>query len=329
MKEITILIAVRNEENNIIECLTHIQNLSYPYFEVLIGNDNSSDNSKTIIEKFIANKPNFHLFDIFPSENPNLKGKTNVLAQLIKKTKNEIIFVTDADTCVSKEWIQNFMLYFNQKNAIITGVTIPKSTSFFGKMQALEWAEIFGIIDLFAKKNIALTSIGNNMAFEKKEYEKIGGYENLPFSLTEDFLLFQKIVKNGGKFKQLYDEKSMSFTQSTEKLTDWISQRKRWLYGAMQVNLFFSFLLLCKAFSGIFLLILSFFSVYFLFIFLAIEFTRLFFLYFNLKKIKKINLIIYFPFLSIFHCFISPIVFFEYFFNKKVVWKGREFISKK
>ncbi len=328
MKKITIIIAVRNEENNIIECLTHIQNLSYRSIDVLIGNDNSSDNSKKLIEKFIENKPNFYLFDILPSQNPNLKGKTNVLAQLIEKTNNEIIFVTDADTYVNKDWIQNFMLYFDKNIQIVTGVTIPISDSFFGKIQALEWAEIFGIIYLFAKKKIALTSIGNNMAFEKKAYNEIGGYENLPFSLTEDFLLFQKIVKNGGQFEQLYHENILAFTNPTQNIKNWLAQRKRWLYGAMQVNSFFSFLLILKAFSGIFLLLFSYFSIFFGIGFLAIELVRLFFLYFNLQKIKQLHLLIYFPFLSIFHYFISPIVFFDYFLNKKVVWKGRVFNQK-
>lgn len=325
MKKVTVIIAVRNEENTIIDCLTHIQNLSYTDFDVLIGNDDSQDNSKKIIEAFIKDKPNFYLFDILPSQNPCLKGKTNVLAQLIQKTNNEIIFVTDADTYVQKDWIQNFMLYFDKNFTIITGVTLPKSNSFFGKIQSLEWAEIFGIVDILAKKNIPLTSVGNNMAFKKEAYQKIGGYESLPFSLTEDFLLFQSIVKNGGQFKQLYNENVLAFTQPTKNIKDWIQQRKRWLYGAMNVHYFFSFLLILKAFSGIILLLLSYFTIFFGIIFFVGELVRLFFLYFNLKKIHQLHLLLFFPFLSILHCCISPIVFLDYFLNKKVVWKGRNF----
>ena len=56
-KKITIWIAARNEEDNIINCLESIDKLNYPkeYLQVLIGNDQSEDNTKSIVENYINN----------------------------------------------------------------------------------------------------------------------------------------------------------------------------------------------------------------------------------------------------------------------------------
>jgi cellulose synthase/poly-beta-1,6-N-acetylglucosamine synthase-like glycosyltransferase len=321
--KISILIAVRNEENTIQKCLESIEALKYKdsyEVEVLIGNDNSTDSSKNIIQNFIQNKSNFYLFDIQPSQNQNLRGKANVLAQLIQKSKGNFIFITDADTFVPTDWLQEFMFYFEKENpSIITGVTIPHNQS----MQSLEWAEILGIIYLFAKQNIPLTSMGNNMAFEREKYNEIGGYENISFSLTEDFALFQAMIKKNGKFIQLYNKNVTAFTQPVSSLKMWFSQRKRWLYGAMSVNYFFSFLLILKAFSGIFIILLSFYHINFLWILLGIELLRAFFLFRNLQKIHQIKLFVYFPVLIVFQYIMLPVLFLNYFFIKKVVWKDR------
>src|SRR5688500_1606136 len=64
--KVSILIAARNEAENIITCLQSITRLNYPshLIEVLIGDDNSSDDTAKLVEAFIAGKPNFKLISI-------------------------------------------------------------------------------------------------------------------------------------------------------------------------------------------------------------------------------------------------------------------------
>jgi len=61
---ISILIAARNEQDNIIDCLTALEHLTWPKekFEVLIGNDHSEDNTKILVEDYIKDKSNFQLY---------------------------------------------------------------------------------------------------------------------------------------------------------------------------------------------------------------------------------------------------------------------------
>ena len=54
---ISVLIPARDEEANIITCLESLQKQDYPNFEILVLDDNSSDNTSAIVTE-IASKDN-------------------------------------------------------------------------------------------------------------------------------------------------------------------------------------------------------------------------------------------------------------------------------
>ena len=95
---ISILVAARNEASNILDLLVSVENLNYPKekIAILIGDDASNDETATIIQNYIADKPHYQLFEIV-EKRAGLLGKTNVLAQLAAKAKGDYFFITDAD----------------------------------------------------------------------------------------------------------------------------------------------------------------------------------------------------------------------------------------
>ena len=140
LPKISILIAARNEEANILDCLQHIHQLNHPKenLQILLGNDQSTDQTAQIIKQFIADKPKFQLITI--SENlPNLQGKANALAQLAQKATGEFLFITDADIQVPKNWIENMLAEFEPNTGIITGVTGILGERLMDKIQCIDW----------------------------------------------------------------------------------------------------------------------------------------------------------------------------------------------
>ena len=65
---VSVLLAVRNEEENIIACLNALDNMDYPKdrIEILIGDDLSDDSTNSIIQNYISDKTNFKIFPITP-----------------------------------------------------------------------------------------------------------------------------------------------------------------------------------------------------------------------------------------------------------------------
>ena len=57
----TIIVAARNEEENILRCLQSLDALIYPEgkLQIIIVNDKSTDRTDEIIEEFVLGKPKF------------------------------------------------------------------------------------------------------------------------------------------------------------------------------------------------------------------------------------------------------------------------------
>ncbi|MGN6647624.1 MAG: glycosyltransferase [Cytophaga sp.] len=233
---VSILIAARNEEENIIACLQAISRLHYPAgrIQVLVGDDQSSDNTYTLVNAYIQDKPGFELVSIQESTS-KAKGKANVLAQLAAKATGEFLFITDADIQVPLYWIEGLLGAFEERTGIVSGATVVKGQKIFDRIQRVDWAYAFGMVHIVSEMNIPVSAVGNNMAIRTCCYEETGGYENLEFSVTEDLELFKAALAKGWAFRNLLDESSTAVSAPLHTLGSVLKQRKRWLSGAMRL----------------------------------------------------------------------------------------------
>jgi cellulose synthase/poly-beta-1,6-N-acetylglucosamine synthase-like glycosyltransferase len=235
---VSVLLAVRNEENSILDCLKALDQLDWPKdrLEVLIGNDASSDQTELLISQFIANRPWFRLFSI--TDNLGLaRGKANVLAQLAHKAKGEVFCITDADIRVTQGWVKGLYAALEPDYGNINGPTLVKGKSRFTAMQSLDWIYAFAQVRVLSVLNIPITAVGNNMLVTKEAYFSTGGYENIPFSITEDFELFKALRQKGWKHKNLFQPEVLAYSEPLLSWDKLFHQRKRWMTGAFQLPL--------------------------------------------------------------------------------------------
>lgn len=233
--KVSVLVAARNEELNIESCLEALINQDYPNekFEIWVGDDHSEDKTGEIVNKFLNQHPHVHLLEI-NRYRKHLKGKANVLAQLMEKVSGEIICITDADTVVPPGWISKMIQNLEDAD-MVTGVTAIKRESLFASLQNAEWLFYIGNGHILSKKGKSVSAIGNNMAMRKKAYDAVGGYEHIPFSITEDYELFKHIMMAGGRFKTLFEPNVLAITKPITNFYKYLHQRKRWLHGAFQL----------------------------------------------------------------------------------------------
>jgi 1,2-diacylglycerol 3-beta-glucosyltransferase len=234
---VSILIAARDEEKNIIHCLRAIHALQYPKekIEVWIGDDQSADNTFTLVANFIRDKPNYHLVSI-QDKIGKAKGKANVLAHLARKASGEFLFITDADIEVPPYWIEGLLAGFDKPTiGIVSGSTVVKGNTLSARIQRTDWAYAFGMVHVVSEMNMPVTAVGNNMAIRKTCYESTGGYENVSFSVTEDLELFKVSLKKGWGYRNLLDPASTAFSAPVETFKGLLHQRKRWTSGAFRL----------------------------------------------------------------------------------------------
>ncbi len=322
---VSVLLAVRNEEDNILGCLEALAALEYTdtRLEVLIGDDASEDSTAALVNDFIQNKPNFHYFLI--QENlGNARGKANVLAQLAHHAEGDYLFFTDADVAVAADWLEGISYFKDKKVGVLNGFTLVEAKNLFEKMQCLDWVLMQELIYILAQFKIPLTAMGNNMAVSREAYEASQGYEHLPFSLTEDFALFQAIIQKGFEFRVNHQAAHVAYTLGVKNISDWLQQRKRWMQGAIRLPWYVVSLLFIQSFFFPILLSIGYFNIRLaLGLGLLSVVVQAVVLAGALSRVGRIDLIKYVLFYQIFHWGMGILSVFYYFSPIKIKWKGR------
>ena len=252
---ISVLIAARDEEENLADCLESLLAVDYPAdkFEILIGDDKSEDQTGEIADAYSIRYRQVKGYTIFKQK---IEGtaKANVLAQLARKAKGEFIFITDADIMVPRQWFKTMLLGMNEDVALVTGTSVVVGTNILAYMQQIDWLFATGMLKVVSDLGIPVTTMGNNMMVRKRAYDEIGGFEALPFSVTEDLELFNHI-KEKYKTVNLFNSNVLNESYPEKGLHELLMQRKRWMRGAFQLPLVMVILLAIQ--SSFFVIILG------------------------------------------------------------------------
>jgi cellulose synthase/poly-beta-1,6-N-acetylglucosamine synthase-like glycosyltransferase len=326
---ISIIIAARNEENAISRCMDAVIALDYPKdkMEIIVGNDGSTDRTLDILNKYELDFPDLvKVFDIREKLGKEMNGKANVLAQICRKTKGDVFLFTDADIEVPVQWAKTMTANFRDKIGVVTGFTALEGNNSLAKFQNIDWCFALGIVKVFTDIGRPVTSMGNNMATTREAYEAVGGYENIPFSLTEDMELFKQILKKGYKASNLLHPDILTVSLPLDDIATILKQRKRWMYGALGVPFYMIFALAAQAlFFPAIIGLLFYFPFWALLILFAKIFLQATFISFVLRKLNlKIDLK-YLFFYEFYSVFLSLSLMVYYIIPTKVEWKGRKY----
>ncbi len=327
---VSVVVAARNEEQNIARTLDSLVEIDYPHdrLEIIISDGASTDATPNIVEDYARRFPFVHLHRA--DQNRKIRGKANAVHQAVERSKGEFIFLTDADCIVQKTWIKETLKFFTDDVGLVCGITIPKELdktkrdNWFSAMQSLDWCYILGVSSGRASVGFPIGGIGNNFTFRKQTYQEIGGYENIKFSITEDFALFQAILKSRWKivFPTLYE--THNFTEPMQTAADLYAQKKRWTLGGLDASAVHSFFALLMFLVHLFsLLAFGLLPIEIALSVLGIKFIADFLIVFPvLKKLREMWLLKYFLLFELYYyafVFLVPVVIG---FSRNVQWKG-------
>ncbi len=257
----------------------------------------------------------------------SIVGKARAIANAIEVAKGEIILTTDADCTVHPNWAKNIASYYNNDIGMVCGYTNQRWKRIFEAVQDVDFIYLLtvaaGAINLWKP----LSAIGNNMSYRKSVYLEAGGYERIPFSVTEDFQLLMEIHKNK-KYKIIYplDKETLVTSKPCPDVKTLFHQKKRWAVGGLNSRIDGLFVIASGFAAMVFSLLIPFFyssTVLYLFLF------RLFTDYFMISNVYKnlglkltlVNFIAFEFYLTIY--FLVTIT--TLLFSRKVYWKGRKY----
>ena len=329
LPDVSVIVAARNEEENILRCLKFLDKLEYPEdkLQIILVDDRSTDKTENIIENFIINKPKFTKI-VTKKEIGRLKGKTNALANAVEIATGEIILTTDADCVMVPTWVKTTVSYYQDDVAMVNGFTTQTANSNFSGMQAIDFIYLLIVAAGTINLKTPISCIGNNMSYRKKAYFEVGGYENLPFSITEDFNLLKAINKLK-KYKIIYplDKNALVTSTACKDIKSLYHQKKRWSVGGLKAPWQGYVIFIFGYLTNVLMLLTPFFIskiwMYLVLFKLATDFFLLFPAYKKLGLIKDLKYFITFEIYYLIYVTLLPLIVSTT--GRKVHWKGREY----
>ncbi|MCF7858710.1 MAG: glycosyltransferase [Candidatus Cloacimonetes bacterium] len=180
----SILIACRNEEENLPRLFKSLDNLTYPQdkYEILIVDDVSSDNSYEMIKSFCSTRSNAHGYHLEKKSKEYL-GKKAALKFAAEQAQFEILLFTDADCFPHNNWISSYNKYITDKTGFVVGSYYENNTNSFqrfgNEISAAIYAASVGL-------GLPFSAAGGNMAVRKAAFLQVGGYEKIKNNLAGD-----------------------------------------------------------------------------------------------------------------------------------------------
>jgi len=327
---VTIIVAARNEEKNILSCIKSLEKLEFPEnkLEIVIVDDNSTDKTAEIVNEFIINKPKFKIITS-NRENCRLQGKTLAIANGIRIASNEIILTTDADCEVSPTWAKRIASYYvDDSVALVNGMTNQLETNDFTAMQSVDFIYLLTTASGAINMNKPMSCIGNNMSYRKSIYHEVGGYEGLEFSVTEDFSLLMAIDALK-KYKIIYpiDKEALVTSKACNTIKELYHQKKRWAVGGLESKLYGLIVIGAGFLANLAVLISPFLFSKAIIPLVAFKFmTDYFFVapvHQKLGLTLKLKHFLLFEIYFMLYVVITPIILI---FSRKVTWKEREYV---
>ena len=328
-RAVSILVAARNEEDKILDTLLSLAAQDYPAdrIDFWIGDDDSTDGTARIVRDFIQGRPNWHYVHI-REQLPGQRGKQNVLAQLSLMCKGQLILVTDADILLPPTWAAALAGALARGAGMVSGATVVSGPGVFTALQRLDWLMGICIARAHGVLGIPITGVGNNMAVTREAYDSVGGYAALPFSITEDYRLFQALCEKGPhRFEQLYHPASLNLSKPIGGLRKWLHQCKRWFKGGAEIAWYNRALLTLNGLVMPLLLLGFFFAdpTLVLMCYLGKMAADFMLLLVAALRLGKPQWLLWFPLYEVYYQLMTIVIPINQIIPTRVDWKGRKF----
>ena len=224
----SIIVAAKNEAENILQLLSSIEKLDYPpgLFEVIIVDDNSSDATLRVCQEAVSK---YNFLKVFRNQEAGTNGKREALSYGISKASHPLILITDADCLPEKNWLKCYAIKFSEGFEVLFGAAPFIQEDFFvNKVSCFENLRSSILSFSFASAGLPFTAAARNLGFSKSSFEKIGGYSKTNETTSgDDDLLIREAVKNNLKIGSVTGEGSFVFSKTKKTLTEYLSQRSR------------------------------------------------------------------------------------------------------
>jgi cellulose synthase/poly-beta-1,6-N-acetylglucosamine synthase-like glycosyltransferase len=232
---VSVIVPVRNEAARIGGLLRGLALQDYPRIEFVFVDDRSDDESPDLLRSFTAKRTLTRILRL--EENPGPNYKQYALAKGIAASTGDLLLFTDADCEVPPGWAGAMALRMAdpRTGAVIAPVFKKQGgPGFFHLYQCYD--HVIRYIYLVGAAGIGAGGggFGNNLILRRESLKKIGGYEAVPFSPTEDAALISLLrSRSACRIRAATGSDVFVMTKPEASWGSFVNQTLRWNNGGL------------------------------------------------------------------------------------------------
>jgi len=227
---VSVIVPARDEAHNIARCVTSILATSYPRLELVVVDDNSSDQTAVVAREAARHDARFRVVPNSPLPD-GWFGKQWACTTGASAARGEILLFTDADTHHSPDLVTRSVNAIRRTSADMFSVAgRQEMVSFWEKVLQ---PQIFSILSMryggtestnnsrHARDKIAN---GQCIFFTRSAYDAIGGHGSVRTVVAEDMMLAQTVFARGKKLVLMLGVDQLStrmYSSLRELLAGW------------------------------------------------------------------------------------------------------------
>lgn len=228
----SVVIASKNESENLEKYLPRILEQDYPDFEVIVVNMGSTDETDVLLKALNQKYTNlYHTY--VPAEAEDINEKKLALTIGIKAATKDVLLLTEAYCApVSNHWIREFAREFATGKDIVLGfcklhiekkLAMRKFILYDNMMQGLKYLSM-------AIRRKPFMGIGRNLAYRKALFFEEKGFSSvLNIEDGDDDLYINKIARKR-KVGVVISPESMTESDVVNKFRTWRALKSKYLY---------------------------------------------------------------------------------------------------
>lgn len=226
---VSVVICARDEADNIVKNLPGVLVQNYPTSnEVILVNDNSSDDTKYLIDELRKTFKNLTPIQL-TQEAKLIAGKKFPLSMGIKSSKYETLLLTDAD-CIpaSEHWMQLMQDGYHEGTEVVLGYgAYHKTDSFLNKIIRFETFHSALQYLSYALAGIPYMGVGRNLSYKKDVFIRNKGFSAINQIPGGDDDLFINKVATKDNTAIVIDPLAHTLSEAKKSWSEWFGQKRR------------------------------------------------------------------------------------------------------
>ena len=179
--KISVIICTFNRCESLMKALKSVANSKLPgsvSWEVLIVDNNSTDNTASLVKNFCQSNPDHFRYDF-----EGKQGKSHALNHAIRQARGEVFAFMDDDVTVEPDWLWNLTACLFEKRYLGSGGRILPERS-FSPPRWLPLNERYALAPLAVfdlgpdARDLDEPPFGTNMAFHRRTFDIYGGFRS-------------------------------------------------------------------------------------------------------------------------------------------------------